>query len=83
VAFRVGHPLAGLRYLGRQAPGHSVQVGWRVPITDAEAADIRAHGWPALQERLDEHGLDLADLTRRSVLPGWHVTAERSGTPSG
>lgn len=48
------------------ADGH-VEIVWLVPITDAEAAYVHTHGWPAFEEILEEHGPDLADVNRQSV----------------
>ena len=46
----------------------TVRVRWLVPITEAEAAFVREHGFDAFEERLESSGADLVSTRRRSVV---------------
>lgn len=48
--------------------GRRVVVLWLVPITAAEAAHARAHGWEALEELIGAAGAELVDPARASVV---------------
>jgi hypothetical protein len=52
-----------------RAAGQTVVIGWLVPITDTEAAYVRAQGWQAFEELLVAQNPDLVDINRPSVVP--------------
>jgi hypothetical protein len=49
--------------------GHRVAIVWAVPISAAEAAYVRNHGWQAFEEQLASVSPDLLDLMRDSIVP--------------
>jgi Suppressor of fused protein (SUFU) len=50
-----------------ETPAAAVVFTWLVPITTAEAAYIRSHGWPAFEEALLTENPDLSDPARPSI----------------
>jgi hypothetical protein len=51
-----------------QIGDHTVRLRWLLPITQSEAAFANAHGYEALEERLEAAAIIPVDIRRKSVV---------------